>query len=373
MLVCFSYNLHCMSRIQRSSLPDQAADILRQGISSARWSRELPSEAALCRELHVSRATLRAALARLIRERWLVAGGRGRHHRIRRKPATRVVSTGRIVRALSPYSLAGMGAINHVLLDHLAERIGGEGYRLEFESHPGLFQRHQPSKLRSLDSLPDTAAWLLFYSTEPVQRWFAAGGRPCIVMGRLHPGMQLPCIYPDTEAAMRHAAGLFCARGHRELAYLTDLTSLGDRLGAEAFVAAAQRLGARARIVAHLSETADVRRTLSDLLAQRPRPNGFVVGASENSITALCHFLNAGLRVPTDAALIAAWDDPHLRCTVPTIACYQIDGAKFGRKAATLLLDLLKHGPGKSQSVRVMPEFIPGESLGSVIRNAIRK
>jgi hypothetical protein len=36
----------------------------------------------------------------------------------------------------------------------------------------------------------------------------------------------------------------------------------------------------------------------------------------------------------------------------------------MGRRAAQLLLDVLKHGRGKLRTVRMLPQFIPGETLG---------
>ena len=353
-----------MGQIQRVSLPDQVAALLRAGIDAARWTQALPSEAELCREFQVSRVTLRKAIAQLVHERWIALGGHGRNHRIRRKPGTRAASRGRIIRVLSPYSRASLGATNHVLLDQVTERIAAAGYRLEFEHHPGLYQHHQPARLQHLDALPETAAWLLFFTTEPMQRWFASSGRPCLVLGRLHPGVELPCIYPDTAAIARHAAGLFFSRGHRELVYLrADFTSLGDRLASEAFAAEARRLGASARIVVHAPDVPGVRAKLAELFAARPRPSGFLIGAPEHSLTALCHLLGAGIRIPADAALVCTWDDPFLQHAAPTIARYRIDAAKMGRKTATLLLDLIRHGAGKTRSLQVLPEFVSGETI----------
>ena len=314
-----------MNQLRQTSLPDQVAAILQRGITAARWTRELPSEAELCRELHVSRVTRREAIAQLVRERWITPGGRGCHHRIRKRATSRKLPAGAIVRVLTPFPLHGLGSVHHVMLDHLAERLGPAGRRLEFEHRPALFTRHNPTELKRLDALPDTGAWLLWYATEPMQRWFAAGGRPCLVIGRAHEGVALPSIYPDPQATARHAAGLFHQRGHRALVFLiAELTSCGDRLGAAAFVEQARRLGAQARIITHTGEPSAIRRALVELLTLRPRPTG---------------------------------------SAVPVFAHYRIDGAKMGRKAATMLLDLIRHGPGKIRSVQILPEFVGGETI----------
>ena len=133
-----------------------------------------------------------------------------------------------------------------------------------------------PVPLSVAPELTVTAPWLIFFATEPMQRWFVASGRPCLVIGRVHEGVALPRIYLDTQATARHAAGLFHQRGHRELVFLiAELTSLGDRLGSAAFVEQTRRLGARARIITHTGEPSDLCRALVELTALRPRPTGF--------------------------------------------------------------------------------------------------
>ena len=49
--------------------------------------------------------------------------------------------------------------------------------------------------------------------------------------------------------------------------------------------------------------------------------------------------------------------------TVPTFAHYRIDGAKMGRKAATMLFDLIRYGSGKIRRVQILPEFVSGETV----------
>lgn len=353
---------------QRFSLSDQTVKILRQGIEGARWAGELPSEAELCRELQISRVTLRRALERLVSEGLIARGGRGCHHRIRAGRAVRPAPSGTTLRLLTPYPLHAMGSVHHVVLDSLMERLGPLGYRVEFEHRPLLFKRHQPAELARLDALPDTAGWLLFFATEAMQRWFADCRRPCLLVGRAHEGVALPAVYPDTLASVRHAAGLLYQRGHRDVVYLrADFTSLSDRLGGELFVAETRRLGGRARVVTHAPEVAALRRQLDGLLAARPRPTAFYSGCPEHCLTVLCHLQSAGLRVPADIAILSGWVDEFLRYSVPSFAHYRVDGSELGRKAAALLTELLRDGPGKTRTLRVLPKFVPGETLGQVM------
>ncbi len=351
----------------RTTLHHQLVTLLRQGIENRRWTSELPSEAELGREFQVSRMTLRKALAQLAAEEWIALGGRGLSHRVLRRPRKKkrpAEPTARTIRVLTPFGFSGWNTTAFELLETLSERISATGYRVEIEHHRGLFEKFQASKLARLDALPDTAAWLLFYSTAPIQRWFAASGRPTMVVGRIHGDIPLPCIYPDTSAAARHAAGRLYSCGHREMIYfIENLTSLGDQIASEVFVAEARRLGASARIVNYEGDPPSIRNAVLDVMASRPRPTAFASGSPGIAITVLCHLLSAGIRVPAEAGVIALWDDVDLDVTFPTIARYRTDGRIMGRKIEHMLMDLIRHGPGKVRAVPMIPEFIAGGSI----------
>ncbi len=359
---------------RRVLLCDQVASVLREGIEASRWGGCLPSEAELCRELQVSRVTLRRALDQLVRERMVEPGGRGRHHRICAKRAAYPSKAGKTVRVLAPYPLTALGSESHAVLVELTERIAAMGYRLEFEHRPMVFKRHMPDELERLDALPDTAAWLLLYSTEPMQRWFEARPRICVALGRVHEGVGLPCVYPDSRASARHAAGMFFRRGHRDCVYLmAKFTSRGDRLAAEMFQEETERLGRKARVIEYEPKPEEIQRVVEELIAGPARPTGFYASCPEDCLSVLCVLLRAGIRVPDEAALIAGWDDHFLRHTVPSTACYRADGIELGRKLAQLIADLLLHGPGKARHQRVLPKFVPGGTLGEAPQRPSRK
>lgn len=351
--------------IRRVSLHGRVVEALRSGIVTGRWRGDLPSEAELCRELQVGRMTLRASLRQLADERWITLGGRGRRHQLCAPPISTPAPVGAIVRILTAYSPFTMGSMHLLIVEHLRETLGRAGHPVELEVHPALFNDNAAASLARLDQLPDTAGWVLFSPNEAIQRWFSERRRPCIVVGRLNEGIELPCIFPDTAASARHAVGLLHARGHREQAYfIRDFTTLGDRRGAAAFVETGKRAGVHVRVVTHSAAPADLRRMLTQTLLAQPRPTGFFTNCAEDALTLLGHLQSAGLSVPRDAAVVAGWADLAFQHVVPTIACYRIDGEKMGRKAARLLLDLLRGDPVRLRNVSLVPEYTPGESLG---------
>jgi hypothetical protein len=278
----------------RASLSDQVVGLLREGLQDGRWESELPSEGELCRDFQVSRATLRKAMEQLVRENLLAPCGRGRHHKILlRAPAVRP-RQGNIIRVLSPYSHDLLGSSHLVMCDRLRERASAAGYGVEYEHQPKLFKMRAPSGLERLSTLPDTAGWVLFSSTQVIQRWFSEKGWPGVIVGPAFPDVCMPSIQPDTEASARHAAGLFHAHGHRRMVYLLpEFTTFGDRLGSTAFVEEARRLKSDAWIVGYDPQVGQLRRTLDHLLVMRPRPTAFFSNCAEH-----CHPLPPAKRRP---------------------------------------------------------------------------
>ncbi|MCP5544039.1 MAG: substrate-binding domain-containing protein [Akkermansiaceae bacterium] len=362
---------HPMSLPRKSQIPrrhlltDQTAGCIRERISEGEWSKELPTEAALCRELQVSRVTLRRALQQLTDEGLVMAAGRGVRRRINpAKVGTPGLRSGRIIRALAPFSHWKMGAVHHAILEGLSHRVDSRNFRVQFESRPQLFSSHRPAELERLIALPDTVGWVLFFSTEPMQRWFAESGVPCVVAGRLFDDFALPSAYPDNEAVAKHAAGMLVARGHRQMVFLiARQTSLGDRLASAAFREQAHSLGADAQVVEYSGDPGSVCRAMNSVLAIRPAPTAFYLTCPEDGVTVLCHALKAGISVPGQIDILIGWDDPILDYTVPALTHYRFDGAKMGRKIGTLLLHRIENRGPKARETKFLGEFFTGGTL----------
>jgi len=352
---------------RRVLIHDQMVALLREGITAGRWVDEMPSEGELCREFQVSRMTLRKALAELANENWLTLGGRGKFHRIHhRKEARRVEVAGKVIRVLVPYGLSELGSITHVQFETLVKRVSAAGYRVEFEHHPHLFEKFSATQMARLEALPDTAAWLLLYATEPIQRWFQESGKPTAVVGMLHEGITLPHVYSDSQATARHAAGMLCARGHKELVYfIARITSVGDRLMSEVFSEEARRFGARVRIVEHEADATSVVKALVEVMKSKPSPTACFSSCAEHCVTILCALQAGGVKVPSQVSVVSGWDEFCLEFTYPLMARYRTDGVKMGKRTAEMLLGVIRHGTGKMQGVAVMPEYLEGGTLGA--------
>lgn len=352
---------------QRLLLTDQTTALLRNLALKGHWGATLPSEADLCREFQISRVTLRRSLLQLAREGVIAMGGRGRHHRIIQPLAETETKQGRTVRLLSPYPRHRVNTTAQLVQNALLERLAKEGYLMQLEVHPGLYQRFSERELKRLLALPDTAGWLLYLSTREQQAALAQSGLPCVVLGSVHPGIPLANVEFDLRSSCRHAAGLFLSRGRTEMLFITPTPmTAGDKASAEGFLAGAAqgRPPGHAWVINYDTTVADLCKVLREQMERRPPPKAILVGWPEHTFTVLGFLHKQGLRVPQDVAVISRLDDQYLTYSIPSVARYRVDGERMGRRAAELLLDQIQHGPGKIRSVRLLPEFVPGETLG---------
>jgi hypothetical protein len=355
----------------RVTLAEQAAACIRQGLRINRWQGILPSESELCRELGVSRGTLRTALAALFAENLLSPGGRGGRHAIvaktgGRKPKFPVLA-GNLVRVLSPQPRFVVAGQTQIIFQTISETLGRAGLHFEFEHHPGLWDlRHPDSALRKITTQPNTVGWVLYRSTQPVQEWFASSGIPAVVLGGMFPGIALSHAEFDLVAASRHAAGVFASRGHRRMVFLTvEKATAGDIACAREFAAASAASGGHAEVVVYDDTVPDLCRKLDSLLLAQPVPTAFLVAVPNHVPATIGHLTRRGFPVPRAAAVISRMDARLLVESIPSIARYQVDPERLGRGLARLILKALN--PATKTTIGqciIMPEFVDGETAG---------
>jgi DNA-binding LacI/PurR family transcriptional regulator/DNA-binding transcriptional regulator YhcF (GntR family) len=360
--------------IRREFLRDAAARQLREALAEGLWKEYLPSEAALCQKLHVSRRTIRSALAQLVREKWLRSRGRGLTLAIlppvRRRSRARAA---KVIRYLSPRRAEMNDHSTQVEENALREHVGRAGFRLEFECHPNLYDRFSAKRMKDLAFQPDTAAWVLLNATREIQEWFVSSGLPCVVTGACHEGVDLPNVEFDYAANCFHAVHLLAGQGQGHVVYVTQaLLNASDQSAVRGFLEAANRFPhLKATVTRHDDAREGICQALQSLLRVSPKPTGYLVSLAEHTLTTLGFLQSQGVRVPADASVICCIDSPFLDFHIPSVAQYRIDCVKSGHTLGALAVDVIRHGAGRSRHVKIVPEFVPGQTFVSAAKQTL--
>lgn len=127
-----------------------------------------------------------------------------------------------------------------------------------------------------------------------------------------------------------------------------------------------ESLGAVLRVVRHDGTPAGLRSAVRGLVAGRPA-TGLLVALPQYAVGAATSLLEFGLRPGRDVSLIARDDDPMLGFFTPAIARYQVNVPRFVRRLSRLVLATASGNPTPAE-IRLLPEFIAGETLGPVGR-----
>ncbi len=78
----------------------------------------------------------------------------------------------------------------------------------------------------------------------------------------------------------------------------------------------------------------------------------------------MSHLLLQKLNLPREVALISRDDDSFLESIVPTVARYSSNPTIFARKISRMVLEMVRGAALSRTDTRIMPTFIPGQTLG---------
>ena len=349
---------------QRQSLVLQTAACLRAGIASGRWREWLPAERVLARELSVGRNTLRLALVELGRAR-LVRTERNRGHRITSRPGNRQAATAPTVGLILPHAFGLLRPTTIQWIDRLREQLTDQGGRLQVHCAPSCYGPRPAQALSRLCVRQPAACWIPVLSSEPMQAWFAAEARPCVIAGTNFEGIDLPSVDIDYGAIGRHAAGMLIAHGHRRLAILLKpVRSAGDLETAAGFLAATRESSRPAE--ASILHTEDNRegavRAIAAALRRREAPTGLLV-ANPHRLIAITSWLSTQPRCASGIAAISRDDDPFLNFLTPRPPRYRFDPEVFARNVGKSVTQVLREGLPAQRRVRLLPRFDHGDGV----------
>lgn len=270
-----------------------------------------------------------------------------------------------MIRYLSPRRAEMNDHSSQVVENALREYVGRAGFRLDFECHPELYGRFSAQRMKDLACQPDTAAWVLLHATREIQEWFVSSGQPCVVTGSCHEGVDLPNVEFDYYACSFHAVHRLARQGRGHVVCVTQAKlNASEQTAIRGFLEAANRFShLQATVTRHDDTREGICQALRPLLQGSPKPTGYLAMSPEQTLTTLGFLQSQGVRVPDDASVICHGDDPFLDWLTPSVAQYHLDCVNYGHASGAMVVDVIRHGAGRSRHVKILPEFVPGQTL----------
>ncbi len=350
----------------RSNLVEDCVRVIRLRLEAGEWSGGLPGERTLAQSLEVGRDTVRLALQRLEHDNVLSPAQAGCKRTVLIAPDRPSGSRLEALRigVLSPRRLEQLPQPTLFEVDHLRRSLGDIGGSLELFSPPWFEQKNPIRHLVRLVENEPCSAWILFRTSEQIQRWFAKSGIPCLVRGYPYTADLLPHLDVDWQATARHASGRLWRQGHRRVGILIPP---GHLRGVEAAMQGASALGEPDFSVIEIPENGTVDgvcRVLARALQMKNPPTAIIAPRSRQVATALTWLGTQGIRVPEDFGIISLAYDPFMDHLVPELSGYRVNPETVSKLVIRRVKMLISGNPGRGKNSWITPEIVKGASIG---------
>jgi len=360
-----------------SIVPD-LVDSVRRDLQAGVWTANLPSERELCERFHVSRPTLRKALALLKQER-LIRSEPGSGWRVEKTSQSATSSTvAKPVGILCFVSLGKASPSTLLNIDKLQEHLTHAGIKVHVHDGDQYGSQNYRQALSRLISECQPSVWVLVSSNGRIQRWFQEQHIPFFDAITACRSFRFPSIFVDMQLAYREALGLLIQRGHDRIAFLLlrerkylskdDLPLSTDqpagKLEMELY-RLARKWGVNTRVVLHDGTSESACKAISMQMKMRQPPTAFVVARPKHALTAITYLMRSGLRVPEDVSVISIGHQSFLNEVIPTMAHFAINQEAFVRKLCRMVVPWAKSGFWTPKGSTMGMEFHDGESLGT--------
>jgi LacI family transcriptional regulator len=190
---------------------------------------------------------------------------------------------------------------------------------------------------------------------------------PCVLIDRLV-SRRLDQVGVQNRSAMRALVLHLIGHGHRRIGLIAGQPGFATTLERiDGFQSALRAHGLPlepALVVAGNRTVAAAATATAGLLRLARPPTAIASGNNLATIGAMQAIRAAGLRVPRDIALGAFDDFEWADCFEPRLTAIAQPVQELGRRAASLLVERIRHPGEKRQTVRLKPRLVLRESCG---------
>jgi len=190
---------------------------------------------------------------------------------------------------------------------------------------------------------------------------------PLVLVDRFAPA-ECDQVASDGVEPMRALTAHLAANGHRRIAVVAGLTGIGtsvERLQGYRDAVAALGLDTDPALVVHGESDLETTRAVVSALFSRPdRPSALVTTNNVMTLGSMRAFVDLGLRVPDDVALVCFDDFEWTDLFTPRLTAVAQDLTTMGEQAVHLVLRRIADPAVDAQRIRVEPEFHHRDSCG---------
>ena len=321
------------------SRADQLADHLRGSIARGEIVEPLPNIRDWSARLGVGRGTLEQAIKILDREGLL-----------RVQPRRGIqLSSGAVSAPRTPRTRLGRWLFygrDFPDLSVLMEIFAAVAERFQFHDIQLSIERCDAARLRAIHAKGENPGEMLMLVSLPVEfaRLFADFHRSALVVGVPSPGVRLPYVSIDVDAAFRHAVAMLARRGFTKVVMvITEPTRALTEAGFEKLCAETEPAvrGELVRMPIELHEQADAARRFAARITGRL---GIIAVYSIPATVLISALLQRGIAVPRQVEVVAMNTTRQAVRVVPTPVYYPYPVEAFAKTVARAAMQYFERG-----------------------------
>lgn len=345
-----------------SSVAEQVAQHLRDGLKQGRWRGSMPGRIQLAAELGVNHKTAQAALLILENEGILVSRGAGRGREIMLKDSQSTQSSLRVKVLLYEES------------DAHNEHVVQLGYRLEQRGHQVTHAAKTLTNLkfdvkrvaRMVES-DKGDAWVVQAGSRPVLEWFAAQSVPAFALFGRQSKLPIASLATLKSPAVAKALDRLVGLGHRRIVMLVreERRKPTPGLFERRFLEELERLGIETgtyNLPDWKDDAQGFHQCLDSLFRHTP-PTALLVSEPALFFSTQQYLLGKGLMVPRDVSLIALDDHPAYAWFQPEVSHIHTDIRQWVPRVVQWV-DHVANGKKDNRETLIRAEFTEGGTIG---------
>ena len=308
-----------MPRIKTTTIPEQIATHLREGIASGRWMGVLPGRALLAEELGVSSRSVQKATTLLTKEGLLVSEGQGKRMRVCLPDTGMEANPIRV--GILCFNQADQGDQYFIELRHQLEEAG----HIAVVPQQGLQELGMKvSRVARVVNATQADAWMVMSGSREVLQWFADQGIKVFAFAGRRFELPIAGTGPDKAGCYTQVVEHLVGLGHKRIVLLCrhhlrkPMPSLATRAFLEAMVNAGLPTGDYN--LPEWDESPEGLETILDSLFKTTPPTAMMVDEPHVFHAAHHYLAQRQLRVPQDVSVVCTDGSPGFAWCRPSVA-----------------------------------------------------